>query len=102
MAVNIPRNIDDKDLIYTNPPINRPLSEPTAMSYNIQRIKLADLCREVIDLIPISVCDTSIVDYQQVIALDQRFDAFLQELPIFLRNDEQSIQQSEQVVARYP
>lgn len=102
MAVNLPRNIDDKDLIYTNPPIDRPLCEPTTMSYDIQRIKLANLCREAVDLLPISVHDISTVDYQQVIALDQRFDVFLQELPVFLRNDEQSIQQSVQVVARYP
>lgn len=72
------------------------------MSFAIQRIKLGDLCREVVDLIPISICATSTVDYQQVIALDQRFEDFLQELPVFLRNDEQSIQQSEHVVARYP
>ncbi|KAJ9617102.1 hypothetical protein H2200_000823 [Cladophialophora chaetospira] len=102
MVVNIPRNVDDRDLIYTNPPLDRPLSEPTAMSYDIQRLKLGDLCRAMVDLIPLSVTDTSSVDYQQVIALDHRFDVFLQELPSFLRNDEQSIQQSEQVVARYP
>lgn len=102
MAVNIPRNIDDKDLIYTDPPINRPLSEATVMSYDIQRIKLGDLCREVVDLIPISVGDITTVDYQQVMALDQRFDAFLQQLPVFLRNDEQSIRQSERVMAQYP
>lgn len=64
------------------------------MSYFIQRIKLAELCREVVDLVPMSMYDISTVDYQQVVALDQRFDGF--------RNDEQSIQQSEQVVARYP
>lgn len=80
MAVNIPRNIDDGDLVHTDPPINRPLSEPAAMSYNIHRIKLANLCREVVDLVPISVCDSSTIDYQQVIALDQRYDAFLKEL----------------------
>ncbi|OQV11302.1 Fungal Zn2-Cys6 binuclear cluster domain-containing protein [Cladophialophora immunda] len=102
MAVNVPRNIDNKDMIHGSSLIDRPPSEPTTMSYHLQRIKLASLCREVVDLIPISVHDISPIDYQQVIALDQRFGAFLQELPIFLRNDKQSIQQSEHVVARYP
>ncbi|KEF53094.1 uncharacterized protein A1O9_11002 [Exophiala aquamarina CBS 119918] len=32
MAVNVPSNIDDEDLNHTYPPINRPLSEPTAIS----------------------------------------------------------------------
>ena len=102
MVVDIPRNVDDKDLIYTNPPMNRPLSEPTTMSYDIQRLKLADLCRKVVDLMPVSVSDSSTVDYEGVIALDQRFEGFLQQLPVFLRNDEQSIQQSEPIMARYP
>lgn len=98
----MPQNIDAEDLIRTDSPMDRPLSEPTTMSYSIQRIKLANLCREAIDLIPISVFDASKLDYKQVVALDQRFLVFLEEIPIFLRSDEQSIQQSEHVVARYP
>ena len=102
MVVNLIQNIDDEDLASTDHIKDRPLSEPTTMSYYIQRIRLAELCREAVDLIPMSHHASLTVNYRAVIALDKRFEAFLEELPLFLRNDEESIRKSEQLIAMRP
>ncbi|OAP58957.1 hypothetical protein AYL99_06254 [Fonsecaea erecta] len=102
MRVNMPRNVDDEDLYQENPPVDKPLSEPTIMSYYIQRIKLADICRSVVDVMPLSSLDLGTVDYQDVIRLDAKFESFFQELPPFFKVDEYHIRESESVMRRYP
>ncbi|KAK5193792.1 hypothetical protein LTR99_005979 [Exophiala xenobiotica] len=99
--VNLPRNIDDKALIYGRPLAEEPLSKPTTMSYYIQRIKLADICRSVVDVMPLSGVSTS-VDYQQIIALDAKFQAFFDELPTFLKVDEKSRLETEEIMLHSP
>jgi len=101
MLVKRPRNVDDNDL-RQNPLLDNPISSPTVMSYYIQRINLADLCRRVADTIPLLNVEISKIDYQDVIALDKRFETFLEELPIFLKTDEQSRMSSEGVMLKYP
>ncbi|KIY02593.1 uncharacterized protein Z520_01058 [Fonsecaea multimorphosa CBS 102226] len=102
MRVNMPRNVDDEDLHQDSPPIDKPLSEPTIMSYYIQRIKLADICRSVVDVMPLSSLELGTVDYQDVIRLDRKFESFLQELPSFFKVDEYNLRASEPVLRRYP
>jgi hypothetical protein len=102
MVVNLIRNVDDEDLDSADQIRDRPRSEPTSMSYYIQRIRLAELCREAADLIPMSHHVSASVDYGAVVALDMRFEAFLAGLPVFLRNDEESIRQSVETMATRP
>ncbi|KIX07653.1 uncharacterized protein Z518_02306 [Rhinocladiella mackenziei CBS 650.93] len=102
MCVNIPCNVNDSDLTHDKPPVNLPLSEPTTMSYYIQRIKLADICRNVVDVMPLNGRDLALVDYQDVIALDDKFEAFFQELPVFFQTDEKSRLAAEPIMCQYP
>ena len=102
MRVNRPRNVSDQDLVHDNPPVDLPLSKPTTMSYYLQRIKLADICRSVVDVMPLSNLALATIDYQDVIALDDKFEAFFQDLPIFLKTDDQSRAASEPIVQQYP
>ncbi|OCT47378.1 putative Zn(II)2Cys6 transcription factor [Cladophialophora carrionii] len=102
MRVNMLRNVDDDDLVRDGPPVDRPLSEPTAMSYYIQRIKLADICRQVIDVMPLTSFELGTVDYQDVINLDRKFAAFFRELPAFLKIDERHIRESEHIMRQRP
>lgn len=101
MLVKRPRNVNDNDL-RQNPLLDPPISSPTVMSYYLQRINLADLCRRVADTIPLLNVEISTIDYQDIIALDKRFEAFLEELPTFLKTDEQSRTRSEEVMLKYP
>ncbi|EXJ85152.1 hypothetical protein A1O3_05827 [Capronia epimyces CBS 606.96] len=99
MRVNLPRNVEDEDLVHDDPPIDRPLSEPTTMSYYIQRLKLADICRSVVDVMPLC---SFLIDYQDVIALDRKFEDFFDNLPIFLKTDDKSRLESEAIMRKHP
>lgn len=72
------------------------------MSYYIQRIKLADICRSVVDVMPLAGLSSSTVDYQDVIALDRKFEAFFDNLPTFLKTDENSRLESEAIMRTHP
>jgi len=92
MQVKKPRNIKDDDL-YTKPAdFDRPLSESTAMSYYIQRIPLAELCRDAADITwELTVAaDATCIAYERILELDQRFVDLLNGLPHFLRFDKGS------------
>lgn len=102
MRVNMPRNLNDEDLMQGNPPVEKPISEPTTMSFSIQKIKLAHICRGVVDLMPLSNVDLTTIDYMQVIALDNQFEAYFNEMPVFLKTDPKSCLRSEHITHQYP
>ena len=102
MNVRFPRNINDDDLNCANLEFDRPLSEPTSMSYFLQRIRLADICRSVVDSMPTAVSDLEQIEYEDVISLDGKFERFLLQLPIFLRLDEESRQRSLEIDQKFP
>ena len=95
------RNVNDMDLNQV-PLVDLPQSQPTIMSYYIQRVKLGSLCRSVVDMMPLSSIDFPTLDYQEVIQLDSKFQAFFDDLPMFLRTDENSRRQTEHIVQQYP
>ncbi|KAK1148448.1 hypothetical protein N8T08_009451 [Aspergillus melleus] len=91
MAVNKPRNVDDEDLLprltsTTNTP--RPMNHPTNISYNLQRIQLAEICRELTDSTPLTSSGT--VEYSQVLKFDRSIIGFIAQWPPFFRLDEQT------------
>ena len=102
MRVNYPRNLDDWELDRCDPQYSRPLSQPTAMTYTLLRIQLADICRSAIDALPPPFSDWGEVNYDGFISLDQRFEAFISSLPVFFRLDKASRRQSREVERRYP
>ncbi|KAB8239309.1 Zn(II)2Cys6 transcription factor [Aspergillus alliaceus] len=102
MCVNRPRNIDDLDLERSDPEHTLPLSQPTAMTYYILRIKLAEISRSVVDALPFSPSDWAMVEYDMIVSLNRKFDEFLRDLPVFFRHDAASREQSRNVDRRYP
>lgn len=102
MKVRYPRNTNDDDLTNVDHKFERPLSEPTSMSYFRQRIRLAEICRGVVDSMPTALSDLDQVEYQDVISLDSKFETFLMEVPVFLRLDEDSRQKSQAIGQKFP
>ncbi|KAL4758932.1 Zn(II)2Cys6 transcription factor [Aspergillus foveolatus] len=99
MNVNYPSNIDDDIIPASGTQYGFPLSIPTSMSAFLCRIRLAELCREVVDTMPSLLLESpdvssQEVDYNLVLDLDARFQNFLNALPIFFKLDHRSIQQS--------
>ena len=78
MNVKYPRNLNDNDLGVVDDATTYPLNVPTQMSCFIQRIRLAELCRAVVDArdpgspevgfstihVPIPTCQNSLVWFQ--------------------------------------
>lgn len=86
MAVKKPINANDEDLFDGMENVVRPLSQPTSMSYFIQRIRLAELSREVADNnAPLSSSSPDPLIHSQVMAIDDKFAGFIKEIPSFFR-----------------
>ena len=104
MAVNYPGNIDDDDLTpFTQEcDLNVPLDTPTGMSAFLQRVKLGDLSREAANTLPSILLEQEETDYSAVLALDAKFHAYLDALPMFFRLDTASMQHSEAICTARP
>jgi hypothetical protein len=102
MQVRYPSNVNDMDLDNYGPGSSVPLTEPTSMTYFLLRIHLAEICRSVVDALPPPFADRVGIDYENIIALNRKFDQFLDELPFFFRLDEASRRQSYEIDKRYP
>lgn len=102
MNVNYPSNVDDEFITPTGLEHNFPLSTPTSMSAFIYRVKLADLCRQIVDAIPSILLESHEPEYDVVLGLDEKLQAFLKELPAFFQLDPVSVQQSQEACKERP
>ncbi|KAL3477281.1 hypothetical protein BJX99DRAFT_257537 [Aspergillus californicus] len=87
MQTNKPSNIDDTDIgkIPTQPP-----ETPTQMSFFLERLKLAETCRAIVDTIGPDHLAGKEPDYTQILLLDRKLRAAQSEAPDFLRLDPSS------------
>ena len=83
MVVNKPLNLNDTDFLTDSPLVERPLSEPTEMTYFLQRIRLSEIARRIIDTQPMRT--SSSPNYQSVMAIDAELANFLETLPPFFK-----------------
>lgn len=87
MNVRRPLNIDDDSI---EDETELPLSTPTCMSYTLQRLKLAEVCREIVDAAAPHHLHGQKVPYEIVLDLDRKLHQAYSELPIFFRFDQSS------------
>ncbi|KAF1844580.1 uncharacterized protein K460DRAFT_335433 [Cucurbitaria berberidis CBS 394.84] len=83
MMVNKPRNINYVDLLPSGPQPELPISQPTDMSYFLQRIRLAEISRSMVDLAATSSGRPSY--YAHITAMDFELDRMIQDIPPFLQ-----------------
>ncbi|KAE8343570.1 hypothetical protein BDV24DRAFT_172593 [Aspergillus arachidicola] len=102
MMVNYPTNTDDEFITPTGILQDRPLSQPSSLSAFIYRVKLATLCREVVDAMPSIWLEAQEPDYETTLALDRKFQNFLSDLPTFFKLDPGSIEQSKKICEERP
>jgi hypothetical protein len=98
MEVNLPRHVDDDDLANVNS-TEKLLSHPTTMTYNLHRIKIAELARGVSDVVP---NDPNFATYRLISSVDSKFKEFITGLPSFFRMDEADSPQVQQMDENYP
>jgi hypothetical protein len=83
MAVNQPRNITNEDLSSQGTSFRRADDEPTVMTFYLQRVKLAIICRDAVDFLSNTSLSRKIdeVPYEKVIAFDANFIVLIDGLP---------------------
>lgn len=74
---NKPIHANDEDLV------DRPLTQPTSMSYSLQRIRLGELCREITDRASFGTSDPGTPDYKQTKQIDTKICSLAESLPSF-------------------
>ncbi|KAK1064110.1 hypothetical protein LTR33_012144 [Friedmanniomyces endolithicus] len=79
MSVKKPRNMTDEDLLTMPADFSRPLDQLTSTSHYLQRIELAEICREVADtLLEIRAFqDPSQIPYSRIMTIDDKFAEIL-------------------------
>lgn len=83
MMTNKPLNLDDEDLVDGMTRIGRPINQPTAMSYSLQRIRLAEISRNIVDRTPLIMANTGGLSYDAVMDIDTELQLLLNNLPPF-------------------
>ena len=84
MVVNKPRNINDIGLVDGIANVELALSLPTMMSFSLQRIRLAEISREVTDHTPLSISRSAVMPESQIIENDAKFDEYVKGIPATL------------------
>ncbi|KAH7319368.1 hypothetical protein BKA65DRAFT_529430 [Rhexocercosporidium sp. MPI-PUGE-AT-0058] len=90
MIVNKPRNCNDEDLAVNMPCSERAISEPTVMSYFLQRIRLAELCRHFTDNTPFINSSDATRRYSDAMRNDAELRTFIDNIPPFFRLGKES------------
>lgn len=84
MIVNKPRNINDVDLLTGSQFPEPPLSQPSEMSYFLQRIRLAEIARSIADHDAMAVSGSAKLSYYaHVMAMDVELDQMIHDIPPF-------------------
>lgn len=83
--MNRPRNLNDEELTQNDETVTHPLNVLTQVSCFLQRIRLGEISREVVDARPPGLLDVEITDINTVASLDLLFEKVLAEMPPFLR-----------------
>jgi hypothetical protein len=80
MHVNKPLNTNDVDLSTDEPQQSRPLSQQTDMSYFLQRIRLSEISRNIVDQINSDPSNRR----ANIMAMDRQLVEMMNEVPAFL------------------
>ena len=83
MVVKKPLNINDEELSDGMSRIEQPLSQPTAMSYSLQRIRLAEISRNIVDRTPPMLAHASGPSLDVVMDIDTELQLLINDIPPF-------------------
>ncbi|KAL2180544.1 uncharacterized protein P884DRAFT_192252 [Thermothelomyces heterothallicus CBS 202.75] len=88
MSVRYPKNVNDDELETLDDSVDVPLHRFTQMSYFLQRIRIGEIIRAVLDASSPGDADVNISDYNKVFAFDRLFEQALSDLPAFFRRQD--------------
>lgn len=102
MKVNLPEDLTDDGLILSedNEPTTR--SRPTGVTLSVERIRLAHLCREMTDTVPLEISNLMSMPYEKIITLDKKLQDFISGVPFFYKPDTENRRKSKSLEIIYP
>ena len=83
MVVKKPMNVNDEDLAYGMTIVEQPLSQPTTMSYSLQRIRLAEISRNIVDRTPLMMVHIGGPSHDVVMDIDTELQMLINDTPPF-------------------
>ncbi len=83
MLVKKPLNINDEDIMDGMSYIEQPLSQPTVMSYSLQRIRLFEISRSIVDRTPLIMAHTGSPSHDVVMDIDTELQLLIADIPPF-------------------
>ena len=100
--VRLPKDCTDDDLALgeENESIIGP--KPTGMTFFLERLRLAHLCREIADTVPLATSKLMQMPYEQIVALDKKLLEFISSLPFYFKLDAESRSRTKPLEAMYP
>lgn len=102
MRVSLPRDCLDDDAIMGESEETFTGPKPNGMTFFLERIRLAHLCREMADIVPLETSKFLEMPYDRIIAIDKKLEAFISNLPFFLSLDSESRMRSKRFEILYP
>ncbi|GAD96578.1 hypothetical protein NECHADRAFT_47622 [Paecilomyces variotii No. 5] len=94
MMTKKPLNINDEDVFDGMSRDERPLSQPTAMSYTMQRIRLAEVSRGIVDRNPLTMAHASGLSHDAIMDIDTELQALINDVPEFFSASESVLLES--------
>ena len=94
MITKKPLNINDDDVFDGMSRDERPLSQPTTMSYTMQSIRLAEISRSIVDRSPLAMAHTSGLSHDAVMDIDTELQTLINDVPAFYSMSESEIMEN--------
>lgn len=88
MITNKPLNVNDEKVLDGMARDGIPLALPTTMSYTMQRIRLAEVLRGIVDRGPLAMAQNSGLSHDAVLNIDTELQALINEVPTFFSASE--------------
>lgn len=83
MITKKPLNVNDEEVFNGMSRVERSISQPTVMSYTFQRIRLAELSRNIIDRRPLAMAQLDGLSLGDTMDIDTQLQTHLNDLPPF-------------------
>lgn len=83
MTVKKPLNVNDEELVDGMSRIEQPISQPTAMSFSLQRIRLSEISRSIVDRTALIAADANGPSHDIVMDIDTELQLLKNDIPPF-------------------
>lgn len=102
VSVKLPKDCNDDSFYLYEDLCPSSRDRPSGMTYLLEKVRLAHICREIADVLPPSTSRFQPVPYDHIIFLDRKLQEYLSTLPIYFRLDPVSRERSKVLEAINP